>query len=265
MALKTISTNFLVAQASALIYDAAMSTEATVRGLTGLTLPLGFEMSTITVSEMGRRIDLIVPSGGAYTAIDITANFVPGDPTQKVLQAAALNSTNITTFRFYLKTGCDFAALDLINDSGGAYLIGTYSPPTAQKNELYQNSISILPAGSSVLFIAHSAPGLGTNIDFVAEVAGVSEATATLSAGSWVTFGFEVGDVAIIDWSTAGTDPIYAQVKSITGTSDEILTFEYEADEGGNISDLTTVTGIAASQVHGASPIEVTALAASCS
>ena len=264
MALKTIATNFLVAQASALVHDAAMSTQQTIRGLTGLTLPLGFEMSTIVVSEMGRRIDLVVPSGGAYTSIDIATNFVPGDPTQKILQDAALNSTKLTTMRFYLKTGCDFAALDLINDDGGAYLIGTYSPPTVgSKNELYKNTVSILPGGSSVLFIAHSAPGLGTNIAFTAE-AGATEATATLSAGSWVTFGFEVDDVVLIDHPTALIDPIYAKVESITGTGDEILTFELESTAGGNISDLTTVTGIATSQVHGASPIEVSGTTTTC-
>ena len=264
MAVKTISANFLVAQASALILDAAMATEALVRGLTGLTLPLGFEMSTITVSEMGRRIDLVVPSGGAYSSIDVTANFVPGDPTQKVLQDAALNSTKLTTMRFYLKQGCDFAALDLINDSGGGYLIGSYSPPSvASKNELYQNTISILPAGSSVLFIAHSAPGLGANITFTAE-AGSTEATATLSTGSWVTFGFEVGDVVIVDWADAGSDPIYAQVLTITGTGDEIMTFELEADVGGNISDLPSSVGVAKTQVHGASPIEISGASVSC-
>lgn len=265
MATKTIAANFLVAQASALILDAKMSTEATVRGLTGLTLPLGFEMSTINVVEMGRRIDLIVPSGGAYQAIDVVANFVPGDPTQATLQDAALNSTSLTTMRFYLKQGCDFAALDLINDSGGGYYIGTYSAPTAgSKNELYSNTISILPAGSSVLFVAHSAPALGANITFLSEGTTGGGATLTLSTGTWTGFGFEAGDVVIIDYHTALFDPLYAEVDSITGT-DTILTLVETSVLGyGDADDITDVTGIATTQVHGATPIEVTSTTTTC-
>jgi|LGVE01.1.fsa_nt_gb hypothetical protein len=261
MAVKQTAANFLVAQASALIYDAAMTTEANISGLTGLTLPLGFEMSTITVSEMGRRIDLVVPSGGAYTSIDIVANFYAGDPIHAILQAAALNSTKLTTLRFYLKQGCDFAALDLINDAPGAYLIGTYSPPTAaSKNALYQNTISILPAGSSVLFIAHSAPSLGTNITFVSETTTGAGATATLSAGSWSVFGFEVGDVVLAD-KVGSNDPLYLQVETITGTGDEIMTFTESTGDSATIPD---ATGAAATQLHGATAIEVTGLAVTC-
>jgi hypothetical protein len=260
MALKTISTNFLVAQASALVYDAAMATEANIKGLTGLTLPIGFEMSTITVSEMGRRIDLVVPSGGSYTAIDITCNFVPGDPTQQVLQDAALNSTSITTMRFYLKADCDFAALDLINDSGGAYLIGTYSPPSVgSKNELYQNTISILPAGSSILFIAHTAIGGGANIAFLSEATTGAGATATLSAGTWAGFGFEEGDTVIIDWHTALTDPLYVKVETISTVT---MTF---TEATGDSASITDVTGVAATQMHGATPIEVSGTTTTCS
>lgn len=256
MALKVSSTNFLVAQAAALILDAAMATEVLIKGLTGLTLPLGFEMTSINVQEMGRRIDLVVPSGGTYTSIDITANFVPGDPSQQRLQTAAINSTKLTTMRFYLKVDCDFAALDLINDSGGAYLIGTYSPPTvASKNELFQNSISILPAGSSVLFVAHSAPGLGTNISFTADAG--SGAIAELSAGTWAGFGFEAGDVCIIDYQD-GQDPLYAQAETVSGTT---LTFSVGI---GDADSITTAAGIATTQVHGATPIEVAGTTTTC-
>lgn len=255
MALKTIGTNFLVAQASALVLHAAKSNEALVKGLQGLTLPLGFEMSTIQVSEMGRRIDLIVPSGGAYTAIDITANFVPGDPTQQFFQDCAINSTKITDMRFYLKQGCDFAALDLINDSGGAYMIGTYSPPSVgSKNELYQNSISILPAGSSILFIAHTGNGLGANLSFASVADG---ATATLSSGSFVTMGFEVGDVCILDYYDS-EDPLYLKVKSVSAS---VLKFEPDI---GDEATIGTFTGIANTQIHGATPIEVSGLNLTC-
>lgn len=256
MALKTISTNFLVAQASALIIDAGMATEEPIRGLTGLTIPIGFEMSTITVSEMGRRIDLVVPSGGAYPAIDITTNFVPGDTTQQRLQAAALNSTKITTFRFYLKAGCDFAALDLVNDEGGAYLIGTYSPPSVgSKNELYQNTIQILPAGSSILFIAHTPIGGGANLTFTAQ--GGSGATCETSVGAWDTYGFEVGDVVLIDYQD-GQDPLYVEVATVVGTT---LTFSMDV---GDAALITTAAGVASTQLHAATPIEVAGATTTC-
>ncbi len=256
MALKTISTNFLVAQASALVHDAAMATEANIRGLTGLTLPIGFEMSTITVTEMGRRIDLVVPSGGAYTPIDIAANFVPGDPTQQLLQAAALNSTKLTTMRFYLKAGCDFAALDLVNDAGGSYLIGTYSPPTVgSKNELYQNTIQILPAGSSVLFIAHTPVGGGANLSFTAQA--TTGAEAETSVGAWATYGFEVGDVVLLD-KVDSLDPLYAKVESVSGT-----TMVFVKDIG-DAADITTSAGVAATQLHAATPIEVAGYVGDC-
>jgi len=257
MATKTISTNYLVAQAASLVLNPATAEEANVRGLTGLTLPLGFEMSTVVVSEMGRRIDLVVPSGGQYSPIDITANFVPGDATQAALQAAALNSTKLTAMRFYLKAGCDFAALDLINDSGGGYLIGTYSPPTvAGKNELFQSQLQILPAGSSILFVAHSTPGSGDDITFAAESGG--GATATLSTGSWVDMGFEEGDTVIIDWNDATTDPLYVQIESMTAT---VLTFAEGVGDGASV---VSGTGLTKTQVHGATPIEVEGLAATC-
>lgn len=259
MATKTISSNFLVAQASALVLYPATSDQLTVRGLTGLTLPLGFEMSNVVVSEMGRRIDLIVPSGGAYSAIDITANFVPGDASQAIFQDAALNSTKLTEMRFYLKAGCDFAALDLINDSGGGYYIGTYSAPSVgSKNELFQNQIQILPAGSSVLFVAHTTPGSGDDLTFLSEATTGAGATITLSTGSFVTMGFEVGDTIIIDYMTAGTDPLYAKIASMTAT---VLTL---TEDTGDSASITDVTGPTTCQIHGATAIEVSGLTTTC-
>lgn len=255
MAQKTIATNYLVGQAAALVLNPAEAAEKTVRGLVGLTLPLGFEMSNIVVQEMGRRIDIVVPSGGAYTPIDIQANFVPGDPTQQFFQDAALNSTKITKMRFYLKQGCDFAALDLINDSGGAYLIGTFSPPSvASKNELFQNQITILPAGSSLLFVAHTPPGQGTTLSYVA-----STRTISVSGGDAfdTDYGFEVGDVCLFDWFDSMA-PQYVEVESISGAD---MVFTAGVGDVGNLGD---ASGIATTQLHGATPIEVTGLDLTC-
>lgn len=260
MATKTISTNFLVAQASALVLNPAEATQMIVRGLTGLTLPLGFEMSNNVISEMGRRIDLVVPSGGAYTPIDITANFVPGDPSQQIFQSAALNSTQLKKMRFYLKQGCDFAALDLINDPGGAYLIGTFSPPSvASKSETYQNQITILPAGSSVLFIAHTPAGGGAALTFNAPVGTGADASIDLSSGSFVDMGFEAGDVVYLDWVNS-LAPLCCKIKS-GGVAAGALTLE------GGVGDCDLVpdfSGIATSAIHGATPIEIVGTDLTC-
>jgi len=199
----------------------------------------------------------LVPSGGAYQSIDINANFVPGDPTQRIFQDAALNSTKLTTLRFYLKQGCDFAALDLINDSGGGYLIGTYSAPSvASKNELFQNSISILPAGSSILFIAHTPAGGGASLTFTAESdpTGASVTHATLDFET--DFGFEAGDVVIIDKLLAY--PLYAEVLSVSGSTMNFVFGSGQADE------ITPGAATADCQIHGATPIEVSGYSTTC-
>ncbi len=257
MATKSITTNYLVAQASALVLDPATTDELTVRGLTGLTLPLGFEMSNVTVSEMGRRIDLVVPSGGTYTPLDITANFVPGDASQAIFQDAALNSTKLTAMRFYLKAGCDFAALDLINDTGGGYLIGTYSPPTvASKNELFQNQITILPAGSSVLFVAHTTAGEGAELSYVA-----ATRILTLGTGSFVTMGFEVGDVLYLDYADSN-DPLCLEAAAVTSST---ITFtDATGDEATLAAGSATWTGGSTCQLHGATAIEVSGSTTTC-
>jgi len=257
MAVKINPVNFLVAQAAALVLDAAMSTQKIVSGLVGLTLPLGFDMSTITVSEMGRRIDLVVPSGGAYQAIDVTMNYIPGNQSQVIFQAAALNSTPLTTLRFYLKQNCDFAALDKINDPGGGYYIGTFGAPSVQsKNELFQNSLQILPAGSSVLFCAHTPVGGGAAITFTAQ-SGSTRATAVHDSTNWAALGFEVGDVILADY-VDGLNPLYLEANELNGQ-----TMHFTLDVG-DAATVPAFSGIAATQLHGATAIEVEELSTAC-
>lgn len=260
MAKKTISANFLVAQNSALVLYPATANEMIVRGLNGLALPIGFEMGNTVVSEMGRRIDLNVPSGGSYIPIDIQTNFVPGDSSQQIFQSASLNSEKLTALRFYLKQGCDFAALDLVNDPGGGYMIGTFSPPSvAAKNELYQNQITINPAGSSVLFIAHTAAGAGTNLTFNAPSGAGVDATITRATGSFITDGFEENDTCYLDYVDGG-DPLCVKIKA-GGVSALTLTIEGGIADADSIPDFT---GVAATRIHGATPIEVTGMDATC-
>lgn len=258
MAFKTITRNYTVVQNAAVVLHAGKSDEANIRGLTGIALPTGFEKSNITVSEMGRRIDLLVGTGGTYTPIDIPINFLLGDPTQTELRDAALNDTAITDMRFYLKQGCDFVALDLINDSGGSYGIGSVANPSAaSKNDLVSSSMTILPAGSSVEFIAHTASGLGTNITFASESTTTAGATAVLSAGTWAGFGFEEDDVVIIDYLD-GNDPLYAKIETISTVT---ATFYEDTGDSATIPD---ATGISATQVHGATGIEIAGYSSTC-
>lgn len=255
MAFKVSTVNFLIANTSSVVINAGMTTQMAIRGLTGMPIPKGYEGSTITVTEMGRAIDLLARSSISYSAVDIPANFLPGDPSQTFLETAGKNDTPITTMRFYLKENCDFAALDLVNDPGGSYSVGSFSAPTANKGELYTNSIQILPGGSSVLFIAHTTIGGGTNITFAAE--DTTGATATLSTGTWADFGFEAGDVVIADYVNS-LDPFYLEVDTIV---DAVMTFS--KDTGGSAS-VPTGAGVAATRLHGATPIEVSDADTTC-
>lgn len=258
MAVKTITKNYTIAQNSALTLHAGKSDEVNVRGLNSLALPTGFEQTNITVSEMGVRIDKLVASGGTYSPIDITMNYITGDPTQVELYTSAVNGTGFTDMRFYLKQGCDFAALDLINDSSGEYTVGNMGNPTVgAKNELYSRTFSILPGGSSIEFIAHTAVGLGANLTFESETTTTAGATAVLSAGTWAGFGFEEDDVVIIDYLD-GNDPLYAKIETISTVT---ATFYEDTGDSATIPD---ATGVATTQVHGATGVEIAGYSGTC-
>lgn len=248
MATKTVSVNFVAAQNAAVVLHAGKSTETTVRGLQGMGLCLGFTMETFTVSEMGRRIALVVPSGGTYEETSINYNFVPGDASMEEFRDAALNSTKLNDVRLYVKQGCDFSAPDLVSDSGSGLYVGSFSDPSVDSpNGIFSGSLSYMPGGAFCLFVAHSPAGEGANLSYVA-----STRTLSVSGGDEfdTDYGFEVGDTCILDYADS-MDPKYVQIASISGAS---MVFTAAT---GDIADISDFTGISTTQIHGATPMVV--------
>ncbi len=240
MAVKSNSVNFVVAQNSAVVLNPATSDEATVRGLQGMGLCLGFTMTVLTVSEMGNRIATKVPSGGEYDTTTVNYNFIPGDPTLTTFQDAALNSTKLTDIRLYVKQGCDFSAPDLISDPASGLYIGSFTDPNvASPNELWTGSLDYMPGGAFTLFIAHK---VGTDLSYVA-----ATRTLTTSASDFVSAGFEAGDTLILDYADSN-DPLYLKAESVSTT--EIVFTEDVGDE----ATLGDFSGISTTALHGATP-----------
>jgi len=234
----------IVAQTSKLVVKAGKTDQMTVEGLQSLTLPLGATASTITLSQMGQRIDKIVASGLAYEEITVNSYFLAGDASQSFLQNASVNATQIQDARFYLDT-CDFAALDLISDSAGYLQVGTYSAPSASKNEVYSNSVSFLPAGSFILFSNHV---VGDSLSTTADAG--SGATVSDSDSNFVNNGFEVGMTVYLDYVNS-LDPLCCKIKTVTA---DTITLEQGV---GDEASVPTFSGIATTAIHAGTPIEV--------
>ena len=251
MAVKTVSVNFVAAQNAAVVLHAGKSTQTTVRGLQGMGLCLGFTMETFTVSEMGRRISLVVPSGGTYEETTINYNFVPGDSTMEEFRDAALNSTKLTDVRLYVKQGCDFSAPDLISDSASGLYVGSFTDPSVDSpNAIFSGSLSYMPGGAFCLYVAHTPAGEGANLSYVA-----STRTLSVSGGDTfdTTYGFEVGDTCIIDHADSN-DPLWLKVASVSGA--DIVFTDATGDEG-TLATGGDWTGGSTTQLHGATPMVV--------
>jgi len=243
MATKSTSVSFVVAQNSAIVLNPTEATEMTVRGLQGMGLCLGFTMSEITVSEMGKKIATKVFSGGEYEVTSIEYNFIPGDPSLEVFQQAALNATNITDIRLYVKTGCDFSAPDLISDTASGLRVGTFGDPSVDSpNGLWTGSLSYSPAGAFALFIAHTGAD-GTTLSYVASTRTLSD-----SASGFVTNGFEVGDTCILD----DADSMVPKYVKITSVAAGAIVF---TDAVGDVADIGDFSGATATKLHGATPM----------
>lgn len=245
MALKVNPANFVVAQNSAVVLHAGKSNERTLRGLQGMGLLLGFTMETQTVAEMGRRIALVVPSGGTYEPAEVNYNFIPGDPSFDEFRNAALNSTKLNDVRLYVKAGCDFSAADLISDAGSGLYVGSVSDPrTDNPNGLYTGSLSYMAGGAFVLFVAHKK---GTALTYTAATRTLANSDADFVSAC----GFEDGDTLILDYAD-GNDPLYLQAESVTDGSIVL------ADGVGDIATLSSdFNGIATTHLHGATPMVV--------
>lgn len=237
--------SYVVAQAAKIVAKAGKSDQMIVKGLQGMSIPIGATASTISLSVIGTRIATKVATGLEYENISSSYYFAKGDPSQQYLMAASREGTQIQDMRFYIDA-TDFAALDLINDPGGYLGVGTFSSPTAQKNEVFTGTCEFVPSGSFIFFDRHIG---GTTLSFTAGGAGVS-AQVTDSGNGFVAAGFEVGDTVIIDYLDGG-NPLYAKVKTVAAGT---MTFE---DAVGDEATIPTATGVAATKIHGAEPVEV--------
>jgi len=245
----TLSGSYKVASNAAIRVNCGKSTEMLLRGLQSTSLPIGFTMSTITVSSMGERIDQVLPTGGSYEEISVNYNFLIGDPSQTYLMQAALNNTEIQDMRFYVDDDLlagDFATVDLISDSGASYRVGTFSSPTGAKNELFTGTVSFLPAGASTLFTAHA-----SGVDLVTTSgAGASTATVTCTTQDFVALGFVAGMTIILDHVNS-LDPLFCKIDTVAAKTITLV-----ASIGDEVS-VPAFNGIATTAVHGGSPMIV--------
>lgn len=243
--------NFVVGQSSKLVIYAGMATEANVRGLNSLTLPLGWTTNFTTISEFGVPVDVQVASGLAYDTLSCSGNFTIKDPTQALLRQWSLNATQVTHMRFYLDE-CTYAALDLVSNSGGYYQIGSMTAPSGEKSGVYSFSLDIAPAGASTLYENHIS---GITLSFTADTG--TGATVADSADGFVDAGFAVGQVCYIDYLD-GLDPIYAQIKAVTTG---LMTFEPSI---GTADNITTAAGIATTKISSGEAMAFSATSAAC-
>lgn len=245
MAIKPNPVNFVLAQNAAVVLHAAKVDEMLVRGLQGMGLCLGFTMETQTIQEMGRRIALVVPSGGTYEETSINYNFIPGDPSMEEFRNAALNSTKLIDVRLYVKQGCDFSAPDLISDPASGLYVGSFSDPSVDSpNAVFTGTLSYMPGGAFVLFIAHKG---GTTLSYVS-----STRIITDTDNSLVAQGFEVDDIIMVDYFETDMPPVIGQIEAVDAGTITL------ADGLGNIANMSDWSGVAATAIHAATPMVVT-------
>lgn len=240
-----IKGGYVACQAAKLTINSGKTNQASVRGLQGLMLPLGFTQTTQEVSVIGTRIATKYATGATYEDMEVNYYYAKGDPTQAYLSAAARNAAQIQDMWFWVDKD-DFAALDLITNPEGYVMIGTVSSPSAQKNEIFSGQISIVIGGSHILYDKHIS---GTTLSFTA--GGESApAQVTDSENGFLTAGFAVGDTVILV-NVDGLDPLYAKVLTVAAGA---MTFEQTT---GDERRIPTATGIASTIIHGGVPIEV--------
>jgi hypothetical protein len=240
--------NFVVGQTSKVVIYAGMATEATVKGLNSMNAPLGWEASTTTISEFGVPIDVQVASGLAYETVSCSGNFTLKDPTQALLRQWSMNATQIQHMRFYLDS-CSFAALDLINNPDGYYQVAKVSSPSGEKNGVYSFSVDFTPAGPSTLFENHIS---GTTLSFTAG----ATPTVTDSASGFLTAGFAVGQVAIVD-HLDGANPMYLEILTVVAGT---MTFANKGDA----ALVTTDVGVATTAIHSGAPMAFSSSSTVC-
>ena len=247
-----IDGQYVVAQSSKITIHSGTSSQATVKGLQSMGLPLGAVASTTSISTIGTRISTKVATGLEYEDLQSSFFWMVDDPTQQYLMSCSRNSTIIQDMWFWIDSS-DFAALDKINDPSGGMMVGTFSSPKASKNEVFSGDCTFVISGSHIFYNTHAKASTAV-FSLTAGGAGVS-ATATSADTtnySFVDLGFEVGQVVIITGVTGHTDrTYYAQVKTV---ADATLTFK---DAIGDEAVIPTTSAASTIQIHGATPIEV--------
>ena len=244
--------SYKVVSNAAVVVHAGKSDEMIIRGLKSIALPVGFTMNTITVDSMGERLSQVLPTGGTYDTISCDYNFVIGDPSQTFLINAAINNTEIRDMRFMVDNNMlcgDFAALDLISDSGGSYRVGTFSSPTGTKNDVFNGTVEFLPAGPSTLFIAHAN---GTDLTFTSGGTGVA-ATIASTTQDFVALGFEDGMIMYLDHVNS-LDPMIVQIDTVAAN---LITLK---DGVGDEDSVPDFTGVATTAIHAGKQMQVSGL-----
>lgn len=248
-----IDGQYVICQASKITYRSGKSTQATIKGLQGMGLPLGATASTLSISTIGTRIATQVATGLEYQPITADYYFMKNDPSQQYLMECSRSGTLIQDMWFWID-GTDFVALDKINDPSGGMMVGTFSAPQATKNEVFTGNCELIVSGSHIFFTKHAKASTAV-FSLTAGGEGVS-ATATSADTTNYAFddlGFVAGDVVIVHGVTGNLDTVYyLQVKTVAA---ETLTFE---DAVGDEAVLPTTSAAATIQIHGAVPIEVT-------
>lgn len=249
-----IDGQYVLCQSGAITIHSGTSTQASVKGLQGMGLPLGGEGQSIEISCVGTRISTKVPGGLTYSSLTSNYYFMKDDPTQLYLMNASRNAVLIQDMWFWIDTD-DFVALDKINDPAGGMYVGSFSSPVAEKNSVFSGTCSFITGGSHIFFTKH-AKSTSAVFSITAGGAGVAAtATSTDSPANTYGFvdelGFAEGDVVIIHGLTGQDRTYYAQIDTVTNTT---MTF---LDGVGDEDSLPTTSAAATVRIHGAVPIEV--------
>lgn len=237
--------SYVVCQTGKITLKSGTSDQLTLKGLQGMFLPIGAEAGTTELSVVGTRIATLVATGLKYSEGSFDYYYSRGDASQKLLMQYQRAGTQIQDMWFWVDT-TDFVALDLVNDPTGYMMIGTFSAPTATKNEVFSGSVTILPSGSNIVFDKHIH---GTTLAFVAGTTG--GASITDSGNGFVAAGFEAGDTLILT-NVNSLDPLYVQIDTVAAGT---ITLVADVGDEASVPDFT---GIATTYVHGGTPVDVT-------
>lgn len=243
---------YSVCQTAKITINSGKSTQQSVKGLQGMGLPLGANANTLSLSVVGTRIATKVVTGLEYEDLTSDYYFAKGDTSQQYLQAAQRSGTVIQDMWFWLDSE-DFAAPDLINDPAGGIMVGTFSNPKANKNEVFSGSCTFAISGSHIFFSNHAVASTAVfSLTAGSTGVGATAVSSDTTNHSFVDLGFTAGDVVILYGVTGHLDKVYyLEVASVAAG-----TLTFVADVGDN-NDVPETAAVATLRLHSATPIEV--------